>query len=380
MKRCAASALAVVLLGVSLGVVSAQSQPALPGSLGDNAALKYWLAFAMMPQLTPAEDEIAANWKDAPLDAKTASVVDKCGNALDLLQKASQTRRCDWGLIKEGPATVMPHLAKARQISRLACLRARYRVSKGDSEGAVKDLLAAFALSRHVNSDGVMISMLVRVAIEGMVIDTAAQNLKGMDREQVRRLAAGLETLPEKKGFREAMLSERDDMLGWIIADLKRRGIRAADDLYKMMETADDKPKERKPATQDTVNALARELDKAQGYYTQWAEAGSLPPAEYDRHFKRIENKMKKDCPLIAASLTPALGKVRYKEAAGEQHMAMLKAAIAVVLEGPDRLKAFKDPYGDGPFEYREIGNGFQLKCKSLYDDEQVALTVPGKP
>lgn len=54
----------------------------------------------------------------------------------------------------------------------------------------------------------------------------------------------------------------------------------------------------------------------------------------------------------------------------------MFKAAIAVVQDGPDKLKEIRDPFGDGPFEYHALDKGFELKSKLLFRDQPVMLTV----
>ena len=56
--------------------------------------------------------------------------------------------------------------------------------------------------------------------------------------------------------------------------------------------------------------------------------------------------------------------------------MALFKAALAVVKGGPDQLEAIKDPFGDGPFEYRNLEKGFELKSKLLFKGQPVALMV----
>ena len=56
--------------------------------------------------------------------------------------------------------------------------------------------------------------------------------------------------------------------------------------------------------------------------------------------------------------------------------MELLKAAIAVVRGGPEKLEAIKDPFGTGPFEYRPLDKGFELKSKLLFHDQPVSLTV----
>ena len=56
--------------------------------------------------------------------------------------------------------------------------------------------------------------------------------------------------------------------------------------------------------------------------------------------------------------------------------MEQFNAAVAVVQGGPDRLKDILDPFGDGPFEYRALDKGFELKSKLLYHEKPVTLTV----
>ena len=63
-------------------------------------------------------------------------------------------------------------------------------------------------------------------------------------------------------------------------------------------------------------------------------------------------------------------------ERRNQTQMALFKAAIAVVQGGPDRLKDIKDPFGDGPFEYRALDKGFELKSKLLFKGQPVTLTV----
>jgi len=56
--------------------------------------------------------------------------------------------------------------------------------------------------------------------------------------------------------------------------------------------------------------------------------------------------------------------------------MALFKVALAVVQGGPEKLNGIQDPFGDGPFEYRPLDNGFELKSKLVIKDHPVTLTV----
>ena len=49
---------------------------------------------------------------------------------------------------------------------------------------------------------------------------------------------------------------------------------------------------------------------------------------------------------------------------------------IAVAESGPNKLEEIKDPFGSGPFEYRPLEKGFELKSKLLFEGQPVTLTV----
>jgi hypothetical protein len=59
-----------------------------------------------------------------------------------------------------------------------------------------------------------------------------------------------------------------------------------------------------------------------------------------------------------------------------ETRMAMLLAAIAVLESGPEKLAGIKDPFGDGPFNYRKLEKGFELSSKLEDKGKPVTLTV----
>jgi hypothetical protein len=57
--------------------------------------------------------------------------------------------------------------------------------------------------------------------------------------------------------------------------------------------------------------------------------------------------------------------------------LALFKAAIAVAQGGPDKVKDFPDPFGKGPFEYRALPQGFELRSQLRDPQGQpVTLTV----
>ncbi len=73
------------------------------------------------------------------------------------------------------------------------------------------------------------------------------------------------------------------------------------------------------------------------------------------------------------------MGNVMAARRRADARLALLKAAIAVVQHGPDAMKETKDPFGDGPFEYKATDGGFELKSKLLFRDQPVTLAVGKK-
>ena len=379
--------LALTLAGFGRAAVAAEPAPT-PANPGDNATLKYWIAFEALPNLSPEEERLLPNFGTFPMGKAATAIVNRSGPALDVLRQAAQIRSCDWGLIQDGPNTLMPHLPKARKAAQLACLRAKFLAGRLDNEGAVSDLLAVLTLARQIGAEGPAGIFLTQQTVERLGVDAAADCLTRLPPEQLKRLAAGLDALPERRGFREAVLGEQAVAKWWsdyinalddegkedlIIKMLRKRDsdeiIPNAPGQRTRYETrrvgAEMNTEEPKLAPGD-VSAYTRGFDKAQEDYQALAEMGSLPLPEFDRQATALQEKMKTDCPFAARFLFGTLPRLRYADADSEARMAMLKAAIAVVLNGPDRLKDSKDPFGDGPFEYSKVGEGFVLKSKLM--------------
>ena len=113
-----------------------------------NAALRYWMAFAVMHDPPAGQataellDRIAAG--TAPWDeAKLGKLLDDNREALKMMQRATKLATCDWGLEYDlGPNTPIAHLAKARVMGRLNALEGARQASGGQFAQAVDVWLA----------------------------------------------------------------------------------------------------------------------------------------------------------------------------------------------------------------------------------------------
>ena len=69
----------------------------------------------------------------------------------------------------EGISMLLPHVQDLRQVARMLALRAKWQVYHGDSQGALESLIAIRRTADVVKYDPIMISQLVRIAINGVM-------------------------------------------------------------------------------------------------------------------------------------------------------------------------------------------------------------------
>ena len=131
---------------------------------------------------------------------------------------------------------------------------------------------------------------------------------------------------------------------------------------------------------QDAVrfSDVAAIMEKLQPTYDELAELMALPPTEFDARYPDFAKRAKETSP-ASQMMLPAMEKTVAAQRRSEARMAMLLASIAVVEGGPEKLAGIKDPFGDGPFEYRKLDTGFELSSKLLEDGKPVTLTVGQK-
>lgn len=191
-----------------------------------NAAVSYWQAFSLMPEFSGEEkklrESLPAGLSEA-LPAGVKELTERSGVALAALDVATRIEKCDWQLdITQGPNLVMPHLQKARELARQSALRARYRLSQGQSAGAVADIQALFRLSRAVGKDEILISMLVRNAIELEGILLASAYLPEFSETERQQLLDVWKQSTAKSTLVDALRMEKKVFGGWLEAELEK--------------------------------------------------------------------------------------------------------------------------------------------------------------
>jgi hypothetical protein len=195
-----------------------------------NAALRYWMAFALMQDppadvatrnLLEAVAEGQAPWDEAGL----GSLLDANSEALRTMQRATILPDCDWGLEFDlGPETPIAHLARARVLARLNVLAGMRAMARGNAGEATDIWVAGMRFAQHVPRGGSLLATLTGRVMLGSTMAAITQAVEAgqLDAAQRQQLREGLRMIPET-GFDwgAAYEMERVALDGWTARLLK---------------------------------------------------------------------------------------------------------------------------------------------------------------
>jgi len=367
---------------ISIFLVSVLALAAAPDPVADNAALHYWRAFSVLPNLNDQQEECLRTVinKGGPASEEAAKVVELGRSSLNEFRRGAACSRCAWATpLEDGVAVLLPHCAKARQLARLACARAELSFQQGKPEAAIDDMVGVMTLGRHVAADQILVCLLVDLAIERQAINMAARHLVELQPAQLDALAARLDRLPAPLTMRRAVHAEKDYLIGGVIRDLSGADAKAkAAWILKEIASQDDADSKRlreasAQQLRDALVALGPVCDEI-------AAMMNRPPAEI-KSPETLLSGLNPTARTLGMRLLDPVVKCRTNEAAHQTRLAMLKAAIAVVRGGPESLKgeSLKDPYGGGPFAYEKTPGGFRLASKTNDRDGKPVTMEFGK-
>jgi hypothetical protein len=178
------------------------------------------------------------------------------------------------------------------------------------------------------------------------------------------------------------VLLEKQISAVWLIHELKEAERRKPGSWLAVWKEVVDVPSEggEDPARErarsvKTFQQAVTLLEDLLPRYDELARLTALPWREFDARYPEFAKKADA-ANLLAGYVLPNMGKFVAVHRRAQARMALFRAALAVVQGGPDRLKDFKDPFGDGPFEYRALDRGFELRSKFRYDGKPLTLTV----
>ena len=381
---------AVVLLALMLSL----SPPPAPAAdtndaqtnLGNNAAMKYWAGFALLPTLDHDQEHLLESWNKVPLDVTAQSLIQRSALSRQYLHRGTSLPRCDWSLdYDDGIRLLLPHLGKSLTLARLTALHARQEFEQGHWQSGWDDVSDLLILARHVEVTPIMIANLVGYRIESIAIDVAAPWLSELNTALPARAFDLLETLPERPTLTQLVTTETQMGPVWMMGELKQVEQQMPgrwrtvwkEILVGSSEESDPSLRE----FAESVKTLDQALQKLEAHIAmnqQLEKLTSLPWKEFDLRYGEFVTQLKSENPQ-GGFLLPNLHKGAAAQRRAITHMALFTAARLVVVGGADKVKTTSDPFADGPFEYRALPNGFELKSKFEFKESPLSLTV-GRP
>ncbi len=375
-----------------------------------NPALRYFQAFIIAPDLSPADRDylFTREWRGQKLPERFGEAVARYDKEFVQVRQAGQsTVPCDWGIdMSPGPFTLLPHLARLKGIAQAARLRAMWHLQHGRQADARDDLLAAFALGRNSARDGVLISVLVQIAIENIICSAVAENFHQFSPESLKQLVDGFDAAPPRTTVAAVIGGEESLFAKWMagrILQLRKENpgneAKVMAGIQELVESTqsggDEPPNEAQPNYWQQVTQKARtseevlKLLREQGpLYQKLAAVMALPPAQFDGQLKPFIAEVRNSPNPFVAMTFPALEKCRPKEFMILAELAMLRAAVEYKLHGEPGLKGVADPFGQGSFAFKRlvfegVDRGFELKsaCQARgFDEVMIFVEKDGPP
>jgi hypothetical protein len=353
--------------------------PAAAQAPDANAALKYWQAFALLPALDKDQEKLLQEWNKIPLDAAALKLIDRSAQSRVYLHRGAKLSRCDWSPdYEDGLRLALPFLGKSRALARLAALHARHAFAQGHWKAGAQDVTDLLKLARHLEMDRMIIPNLVGYSIEAIAIETAAGHLPESKGVLPEAVSAVLAAPPAGPTLPQMVLLEKQIGATWVIGALKEAERHKAGAWQQVWNEVFDHPEDFGRdllQTAKTYEQAVKLLEDLLPYYDQLAKVTALPWKEFDARYPEFVKKATAANPL-AGYVLPNMGKFVAAQRRAQTQVALFKAALAVVQGGPDKLKAIEDPFGQGPFEYRALDGGFELRSRLHYGGRPVTLTV----
>jgi len=247
----------VIAVGLLVSRADAQAPPV-------NAALRYWMAFAVMKDPPDGKFGVTAEQVDqiageaAPWDEATLGrLVDENRDALTIMQRATALQSCDWGLEYElGPRTPIAYLAKARVLGRLNGLSAARLAARGDWGQAADVWIAGVRFSQHVARGGSLIAALsagvvLKASVNGLIVAVGQSSLDAAHRAQI---AAAIRALPDAEFDWDAAMKREEEA---VLVSLEYRVNPRHPEVLSRMPSATKVNQLREEARADRQRALA---------------------------------------------------------------------------------------------------------------------------
>ncbi len=368
----------ILMLVVALSVLApAQGAQAAP-KLAANAALQYWQAFALMPAVNEDEQLILQRWHTASLHGPARTLIERSANSRAALHRGAALPDCGWGPDYDaGVDMLLPHLSKSMMLTHLVALHARDEFAHGHWRTGWQDVGDLLHFARHASRNpDILLASLVSYRIETVALETASLYLPEL---KTVIPADALKKLPARPSISTMMRFEKEIGPQWVIRKLKeaeRRQPGSWRTFWNNLYELSNKPALKAQARAiQTVDQAIRAFEDALPLDDQLTALAKLPWQEFDTRYPAFFKKAQTEQPL-GSILLPAMDRFLAAERRNQAQRAMFEAALTVLRDGRGMLQEIQDPFGAGPFEYRALDHGFELRSRLQYQGKPVTLTV----
>lgn len=406
-RVCSSLLLTGALCVLFITSLAAAAEPPVRDTVAPNAAGIYWQAFSAMPTLKDDQRKVletATGSMTAALNDELKPIVAQYRVSLHEMHRAAAVNVCDWQLdIDAGPELLLPHLQKARELSRVALLRARQRFAMGDHEAALRDVLAVMRMGRDCGVSPILISYLVNVAIEKMATDVLAFHLPQLTNEQLDHVARSLSQLPATCSVAMAIEWEERLFGDWLDRKVESEAAKLNDPQAggKLLKTigqatgleadfnpkADDADGLRKAELLSafTVDDVRTSMKRMRADYATLAKIAALSFDERQERMKSFEAelassrlpKTREDASrYFSVSLLPVAKQVLGREEQATVRWQLLEQAIRVQRHGVEALQ----PIRMKKIEHHKTNTGFELRYPTSLGIEVLVIGRPSAP
>src|SRR6185503_7629102 len=297
-----------------------------------NPALIYHQGLLMVPQLSDEDRKyvIQTDWRTRALDQRCIDLVTTYRNTFKMLRRAAASEvPCDWGIdMSDGPATLLPGLARFKSIAQVAELRARVHFAEGNQEAAREELLATIAMAHNVSKDGTLISVMVQVAMEGLVASFIAENFYQFAPETLEELASRLNAGPPHGSVQQSMAVEKSSFYEWLIQRITQIDTDASGnpqqvqakvrELWKNHFSESESDKQADKIVDEWIRAsdgsaagLIAYVKQLEPFYEEITDIAGMPWSEYQIRYPEFEKKTHAHSNVLARDFFSAIGNCR---------------------------------------------------------------------
>ncbi len=195
----------IVIVLAMIGILSIPAVAQHSSRPANNAALRYWMAFAEMND-SPISAEDAAQMDaivngKAPWDEqKIGPLVEQNREAIETMIRGTRLPHCEWGIEYDlGPDAPIAYLPKARALARLNGLYAKRLANSGDYDSAVRATVAGIRFAHHLAENASFLGTLTAKAALIPQLQQAQQMAASgrLSAAQLANLRFAVKALPE---------------------------------------------------------------------------------------------------------------------------------------------------------------------------------------